>query len=53
MIFDEMIRGVTEIVTNSIDTIKDATSDIREEAKDTNEAMVQAIKDILKTIKED
>lgn len=53
MIFDELVRGVTEVITDSIDTFKDATSDIREEIHDTNEAMAQAVKDILKSIKED
>lgn len=53
MIFDELIGGVTEVVTNGIETIKDVTSDAREEVHDTNKAMAQAIKEILKTIKED
>lgn len=53
MIFDELIRDTTDLITDGIETIKDVTSDAREEVHDTNKAMAQAIIDILKTIKED
>lgn len=53
MIFDVLIGEVTEVITDCIDTIKDVTSDVREEVDDTKDAMVQSFKDILNTIKED
>lgn len=53
MIFDVLISEVTEVITDGIDTIKDVTSDVREEVNDTKDAMVQSFKDILNTIKED
>lgn len=53
MIFDVLIGEVTEVITDGIDTIKDVTSDVREEVNDTKDAMVQSFKDILNTIKED
>lgn len=53
MIFDVLIDEVTEVITDGIDTIKDVTSDVREEVNDTKDAMVQSFKDILNTIKED
>lgn len=51
MIFDELIKDTADIITDGIDTIKDATSDIREEVHDTNKAAVQAVIDILKALK--